>query len=125
MRAGSLAAAGLIAGLAWTSLPEMSSGQEILPGTRRGATAGERAAVSGPAYLSRALAGVWRWGNYRVVVAEDLFNCIPSGHCPFVLLDSAGVVVVRGIALERPGIAGGALIWTGPDGNLRTARPAP
>ena len=91
---------------------------------RRGATEAERKAVSDPQFLDRALAGVWQWGSYLIVVAEDAFNCLPSGHCPFILLDRFTAVAVQGIALERPAIAGGSLVWTQPDGSLVQAAPA-
>ena len=91
---------------------------------RRGATEDERRAVSDPQFLDRALAGVWQWGSFRIVVAEDPFNCLPSGHCPFVLIGSLGAVPVQGIALERPGVAGdGSLVWIEPSGALVRARP--
>lgn len=92
---------------------------------RRGATEAERKAVSEPQFLNRSLAGVWQWGSYRIVAAEDAFNCLPTGHCPFVLLDRHNAVAVQGIALERPSIADGdSLSWVQPDGSLVRAAPA-
>ena len=100
--------------------------QEIMvldPAARRGATAEERARVSDPTHAEQALAGVWEWGSFRIVVAEDLFNCLPSGHCPFALLDRWGGPVLTGLALERPALAGGGLIWRRPDGRVMRANP--
>ena len=113
-------AAGIPAGADSENRP----GTGLDPEHRRGATAGERAAVSEPLYTDRALTGTWRWGPFRIVAAEDAWNCLPSGHCPFVLLDSHGTVRLEGIALERPSVcAGGVLIWITPDGGLTRASP--
>ncbi len=93
---------------------------------RRGATWAERLAVSKPEHADRALAGVWEWHSMRIVVAEDAWNCLPTGHCNFVLLDRAGMVVIAGVALERPAVqAKTGLTWIGPDGRGMKASALP
>ena len=103
----------------------LEGGGALPDALRRGASAAERIPVSNPENLGHALAGVWQWGQFRIVVAEDLMNCMPTGHCPFAVLDRAGVVIFRGMALERPEINGPALVWTEPDGRIIRAHPAP
>ena len=122
--AASLIAAALLAGQA----PAQDPPRAAIPlpvEQRRGADAGERTAVSDGHLLDRARAGVWDWGPFRIVVAEDAFNCHPSGHCPFSLLNGSGVVILDGTALERPSTAGQSLVWTEPDGSVMRATPAP
>ncbi len=96
---------------------------ELDPWARRGASEAERAAVSSEEWRSQARAGVWEWGSWRIVVAEDPFNCEAARWCPWALIDKNGFVRARGIALEQPRIEGNAIHWVDPEGALMVAAP--
>lgn len=108
------------AALALAALPAAA---ELGPGARRGASGAERSAVSSAEWRTQARAGTWEWGSWRIVVAEDPFNCGAGKWCPWALIDRDGFVRARGIALERPWIEGSAIRWIDPDGTLMTAVP--
>ncbi|MDE0532277.1 MAG: hypothetical protein OXI01_12635, partial [Albidovulum sp.] len=92
------------------------------PEERRGAGAAERAAVSRPEWIAVARAGVREWGAWRLVFAEDPFNCA-GDWCPFALLDRSGAVRVEGVALVRPRIEGERIVWIAPGGGRMEAKP--
>ena len=89
---------------------------------RRGADDSERRMISRERWADVALASVTGWGSWRIVVAEDAFNC-HGAWCPWVLVDRNGIIHLAGVARERPRIKGDALSWIRPDGTLMTARP--
>lgn len=105
------------------TLAALSAAAEPDPWARRGASDAERSAVSSADWLTQARAGAREWGSWRIVVAEDPFNCGAGKWCPWALIDRDGFVRARGIALERPWIEGKAIRWIDPDGTLMTAEP--
>ena len=55
-------------------------------------------------------------------MAEDLHQCWRD-VCPFILLSPAGTVPVSDLALGRPRIEDGALVWIRPSGAAARAIP--
>lgn len=112
--------------LALCAAASASASAELPETARRGATEDERRALAASAdtlrHLDRSRAGVWQWGEWRIVVAEDLHQCWRD-VCPFILLSPAGTVPVSDLALGRPRIEDGALVWIRPSGAAARAIP--